>query len=135
MVIRELQFTEEKEKLQFFKNILVHSVSTDTAQSEQKKTYLRLVIELQTEHILALKRICAKFPVSGKGHIGEFQALMAPWDPDRTRRVCNDLARFWLLNEMPAFTDTYDHNYQVTRHATYFLRFIIDDGKLVLCRE
>lgn len=124
-VLRSLEITEERVKLRYLKNILINSVHVESVGNPNKKLYLQLVRELSVEHIVALQRIC-KCPVSTVLTIGELQGMFPQWQSDNTRRICNDLARYWLLaNATPV-----GQRYQVTRHGVEFLRFILDEGEI-----
>lgn len=126
-ILRNLEITEEQEKLRYFKNVLINSIHVETARTPDKKIFLDLVRDLSVEHIVAVRQICKKWPVSGRATIGELQGLFSEWHPDKTRRICNDLARYWLLADTPGYGQTVGDQYQVTRHAVDFLKFILDE--------
>jgi hypothetical protein len=122
MAIRELEFTEEQEKIRAFKNILAHAVYVDSSKNSDHKHILRVVRDLQTEHIYVLRVIHAHTDIGGTLSILDFQKLFADWPVNRVHRVCNDLARYWLLNAVPAMDGVYQ--YKFTSFASELLQFI-----------
>ena len=124
---------DEKEKINLFRNILIHSISINKSDVYHKERFINMVANLSIMHIKILKSyIDREIVFKNENRQGNqcFTSLHSVYQKtglteSQAEAFCNDLVRYDLLYDSMIGKYGYKRNhFRITNHAIEFMGFI-----------
>lgn len=137
-ILRQVSLSEEKEKVELFRNIFIKSIKIDGASVYYKERFVNMLADLSIIHIEILKYYYEREKVFLTEHRGSAQCftsfsaivqkLNSLLSEFQVETFCKDLMRYNLVSDIAIGKYDYQEgHYRITANGRDFVDFISED--------